>query len=92
MCTEFFLLTNENNLLSGRTFDFPFNPQYKINHTEKNTLIPLIHKNESLKNNPIKSLYNFMTLYVYNDTKIITDGMNEEKLIVNSLWLEEKKQ
>ncbi len=85
MCTEFFLITKENNLISGRTFDFPFNPTYQIEQVKKNDQIFLYDiNNKYIYYNDNK--YNYIFLYCFNNKNMISDGMNEEGLIINILW------
>jgi penicillin V acylase-like amidase (Ntn superfamily) len=88
MCTEFFLKTKENNLISGRTFDFPFDPVYSIDYIKKNDSIFILDctNKEFLYS---YSQYNYMFLYCFNNKKMIADGMNDSGLIVNVLWLED---
>jgi penicillin V acylase-like amidase (Ntn superfamily) len=88
MCTEFFLKTAENNLISGRTFDFPFDPLYSINCIKKNDSIFLLDQSEKEYFYGYNK-YNYMHLYCFNNKDMIADGMNEEGLIVNVLWLED---
>lgn len=88
MCTEFFLKTKENNLISGRTFDFPFDPVYSIDYIKKNDSIFILDQNEKEIFYQY-SKYNYMFLYCFNNKNMIADGMNEEGLIINVLWLED---
>lgn len=88
MCTEFFLLTNESNLISGRTFDFPFDPVYMIGNVKKNDKIFIINNDKKI-NYYSDSKYNFIYLYCFNNIDLIAEGMNEKGLIINSLWLED---